>query len=89
MEKLFTIRNDSENDQLLIISSSLGRILFRPEVDEIVKSFGSHVVNEGVNSIWIEPPVPPEKQAEFGDKLVELEQTLSPTSPPATYKIKP
>jgi hypothetical protein len=87
-EKKFTIDNRAPGEQRVFVSRPLGRILLRDEINVIAASFGSKAKTyNDVEYIDIVPPIPEERQAEFGKALVELAQQLDPADPPPSYWI--
>ncbi|MBX4197592.1 hypothetical protein KW801_03510 [Candidatus Saccharibacteria bacterium] len=87
-EKEFLIGNAGPNEQYVIVSRALGRILMRDEVAEIIGELGSTARSSPSDvSIEITPPIPEDKLPKLGEALVELASSLDPTPPLPTYKI--
>jgi hypothetical protein len=68
-------------------SPDMGMILRRPEIREIVSSFGSSIIGLADASIEIVPPIPKKELPKLGEALVELVRTLDTSDPYPTYRI--
>lgn len=87
--KEFIISNIPREAQRVLVPLTLGRILFRQEIDEIVGRYGSRAQrNPDGGSIEVVPPIPKDKLSELGDALVKLAKTLEPDGPEPTYDIR-
>jgi hypothetical protein len=68
-------------------SLPLGLILRRPEVREIVSSFGSSIIGHPDASMEIIPPIAQGSLSKLGEELVRLANELDPSKPLPTYHI--
>ena len=70
------------------VGTDLGRILHRPEVSELARSYGSEIrKSSGFSEVEIVPPIPAKRLNKFGEELVNLANNLDPTPPMPSYKI--
>jgi hypothetical protein len=87
-EKKFLIRNIPKLGQSVVTSPELGRILHRPEIEDIIAGFGS-TVKKSPLEVYIEivPPITKAQLPKLGDALVQLAHSLDPSDPQAEYSI--
>jgi len=87
-EKVIRISNISERVQYLGASNNMGRFLKSPAVSDVVRGFGSILVNKhDTNDFNVVPPIRTENLENLGQALVELAQKMDPEPPAPRYEI--
>lgn len=85
MEKVFRLKRTGASISVI----GMGRIMFRPEADDIVSRFGSEVKGlPGESVVDFMPPIERDRLDELGGALVDLAKLLDPNPPEPTYRIE-
>lgn len=87
IDKVFSIVTERRGAQY-VRTQGMGRVMFRPEADAVVASFGSRIRRSaGDTTFDIVPPIEKAKLKNFGGALVKMALDLDPTPPEPTFDI--